>query len=159
MATPKRATTLQNGLQVVKTKIQYKNKHLKLENNVGFEKTVNSTKAEKLIWQVEIEDNALKSAVGRVTLWFPDNIQMFADGREITFENLNNGAEEKTLTINDQCPTGTYPFTIFCDIDGGEDPANNFNRPILKPNQKDWEQHGRQIVDGGHSHPDCEVGP
>ena len=52
-----------------------------------------------------------------------------------------------------------YPYAIFCDIDAGEDPTDKFERPILKPNKKQWEQSGRQMVDGGHSHPDCKVGP
>jgi hypothetical protein len=155
----KEPTRDENGRQVVTTTIQYTGNHLKLDQNIGFDKVP----PRELVWRVELDNSQidLQRLVTRVTLWFPDDIPMFngglTNGNQLSFLFDGSGnTRDKLLTINEECPTGTYPYAIFCDVDGGEDDDGS-SRPV-RDNGRHWEQRGRQMVDGGHSHPDCKVG-
>ena len=99
-----------------------------------------------MILKVQVQ----KGGASQVILWFPDSPPVFQGPREFTIPltatapNVSEG--EIVLNVNATHPGGVVPYAIYCDIDGTGNPA-------------EFDQKGRQMVDGQHSHPDCNVGP
>jgi len=103
-------------------------------------------------WHVFVDEPELDEPENPriVKLWFPTGVFTESEKRI----DLVNGHGEVLLTPNpdfqlsDSAET-TAPFTVFCSIDGGQDED--------RTNSK-YRQKGFQMVDGPHSHPECDVG-
>jgi hypothetical protein len=99
-------------------------------------------------WRVYVDEPERPSTV---KLWFPSGV-FTENEKEI---KIDNGYGEALLTPNaeflpDDSPIITVPLAVFCNIDGGQDED--------RTNSK-YRQKGFQMVDGPHSHPECNVGP
>jgi hypothetical protein len=130
-------------------------KHLRLESEL--DKIALSRGA--VVWDVSVG----RSGASEVILWFPERHPLFVDSsgaaiREVRVPisysaNPNFGSGTSSpLLLNSGFPRGNadpyvMPLAIFCDINAGQDESEEF------------EQKGRQMVDGKHSHPECNVGP
>jgi len=107
----------------------------------------------------------------QVRLWFPLPDPLFFDStgvlsREITIGPFayttsdNKGKAVTLLTPNAAFPlvgneNTVIPLAIYADVDEGQDPT-----PTRPGNRKNlFHQKGVQMVEGAHSHPECEVGP
>lgn len=123
--------------------IRHTGHHLKLKKN----NTLTISKGGgPMVLKVEVH----KAGASEVILWFPDSPPVFQGPREFTipvFETAPGlGEGEIVLNVNSTHPGGVVPYAIYCDIDGTGKPG-------------EFDQKGRQMVDGQHSHPDCNVGP
>ena len=111
-----------------------------------------------------------------MTVWFPDIPPVFVQTpgsttplREVTIPLAPTGTIDgdrnellgsATLIFNTSfplpasLPRGKFavPIGIYCTVDGGQD-------TLPPPPPKDFDQRGRQMIDGKHSHPECNVGP
>jgi len=139
-------------------------KHLKIQSPP----TVNLTGDQEVEWQVSVQSTgptSVPTTIGltAVTLWFPHVSPLFIQSsanpipvREVT---ILVGQKAK-LTLNpifDRGALGTssvpfrIPFAIYCTVDGGQSDTEPPNHGL--------HQRGRQMIDGHHSHPECNVGP
>lgn len=136
--------------QTVTMEIDYhggSEKHLKLRENPTVKKS-----GGPVLWKVKV--NELHGRV--VTLWFPDDNQIFNGPHEVRFELDADGQAERLLTINQafQIPNNDFvvPFAVYCDIEEVDQDPNPDR------GSKKFKQRGRQMVDGPNSHPECKVG-
>lgn len=117
-------------------------------------------------WNVSVDDTIPSPAeinLTAVSIWFPHVSPLFIQSidlpipvREVTIP-LRNGSGTAVLTLNrDFNREGlannvdfVLPLAIYCTVDGGQggNPRPGFH------------QRGRQMIDGHHSHPECNVGP
>ena len=130
-------------------------KHLKLKTDL--EKV--TLRGDPVVWNVSVEH----SGASEVILWFPERHPLFVDSsgaaiREVRVpisypanSDIGSGTSS-SLLLNTGFPLGgadpyVMPLAIFCDINAGQG------------TNADFDQKGRQMVDGHHSHPECNVGP
>ena len=121
--------------QTIETRIEYRaeERHLHLDKHPTISKSGGS-----VLWKVHVTEPGAKV----VQLWFPDTNKVFDGPRDIEINLDSNGRGEALLTLTSTCALGTVPFAVYCDLEGPQ-----FGQP------------GRQMVDGAHSHPECNVGP
>ena len=119
-------------------------------------------------WNVSVDQASIPNAnligLTSVSLWFPHASPLFVRSvtdntpvRDVTIE-LAQGSGSTTLTLNPSFNRENLannvdfvmPFAIYCTVDGGQNPSNHAHG---------LEQRGRQMIDGHHSHPECNVGP
>jgi hypothetical protein len=126
--------------------IEHHGHHLKLRHDNQLEI---SKGGGPMLLKVEVH----KAGASHVILWFPDSPPVFQGPREFTIPVFQTGPKlwegEILLNVNASHPGGVVPYAIFCDMNGGQEGTEN----------PDFDQKGRQMVDGQHSHPDCNVGP
>ena len=120
-------------------------------------------------WNVSVDSNTDPTQIGltAVTIWFPHVSPLFIQSpeipipvREVTIRLSSSGSGTARLTLNrnfDLSGAGTsdfvMPFAIYCTVDGGHVGSS------ANPANPAFEQRGRQMIDGHHSHPECNVGP
>jgi hypothetical protein len=121
--------------------IRLKNKHFKIDKHPELSRGNLNGKPSKIRWKYEGP-----SGPTLLRFWFPDEepphkVSMWVESKR---HILLAEETELTLTVHQDCPDGTYPHAIYCDINGT---TGSFKRP------------GHQMVEGLHSHPDHVVGP
>jgi hypothetical protein len=158
--------------------IEYKGgevKHLHLTKDTALRPSKNDG---TVTWNVEIIPDKPNQRIPdnrrptEVRVWCPLPGELFSeDGvlkREIAFGPFdysdpdNVGRASKQIAVNEDFPLvdnqkTVVPLAIYTDIDEGQGPDPT---KVTNPRRKgEFKQPGRQMVDGAHSHPECEVGP
>lgn len=151
--------------QTVTMQIEFRGgaKHLHLKQNtvLNFSRT-----GGQVTWNVEIlpSSQAIPQAT-EVRVWFPLPALPFSGSPSalsfpIAYGPDGVGRASKVLTPDPNFPLvdgkkTVIPLAIFTDIDDGQDAV------VVGPNKRKnkFHQPGLQMVDGAHSHPECEVGP
>src|SRR5262245_32609416 len=109
--------------QDIKLRVDYdgNEQHLKILDKAKFNKTAGGVGQTEAKWEFDVIDPTLKPLISELTLWFPPALnQMFTGSQQVTVPKVASGKYEVTLTINQACPPGTYPYIVSCDLDAGE---------------------------------------
>jgi hypothetical protein len=152
--------------QTVNMQIEYRGgeKHLHLKQNtvINFSKT-----GGQVTWNVEILPSAQTIPQAKeVRVWFPlPNLPFLNSPSVLSFSPIVYGADgigraSMLLTPDPAFPLAdgketVIPLGIYTDIDDGQDAVPT--GPNKRKNK--FHQPGLQMVDGAHSHPECNVGP
>jgi hypothetical protein len=144
--------TQQQGTQTVFLTVHNPSRHLKL--TAELDKV--SLRGGPVVWNVTVE----YGGATEVVLWFPERHALYVDNagngvREVRIPIDGTGkGESSPLSLNKAFPLDgadpyIMPIAIFCDINAGQGAKA----------KSEFEQKGRQLVDGHHSHPQHLVGP